>query len=135
MSNDSNPNCVNHKDIRNIHVRLDYMLLYRNEAKAKVIRTMETWTDTKRAEWYKLQLENKEQGSEIPKEPPEEALWVTMSYEEFSVYAYGTMKRDDIKQKVDELVNCQHLQRRPHPTIPYGPPQYLLNLKLLQKAL
>src|SRR6266705_744453 len=101
MGNDSIFNCLNHKDNRNIQTRLDYMLLFRNETKAKIIRIMETWTDQKRAEWYKLQKDNKEAHAE---EPPEEALWVTMSYEEFSTYAYGTMNHDTIKKNVDELV-------------------------------
>ncbi len=135
MSNESIPDCIVHKDSRNIQVRLDYMLLYRNETKAKIIRTMETWTNQKRADWYKLCAESKEPGVEFPQEPPEEALWVTMSYEEFSIYAYGTMNHDSIKQNVDALVEHEHLKRRPHPDVPYGPPQYLLDTQLLQAIL
>jgi hypothetical protein len=135
MSNELVTECLKHKDSRNIQTRLDYMLLYRNETKAKVIRIMETWTNQKRAEWYKLYVESKEQGIELPEEPPEEALWVTMSYGEFSIYAYGTMNHDNIKENVDELVIHEHLQRRPHPDVPYGPPQYLLDTKRLQELL
>ncbi len=135
MSNELVTECLKHKDSRNIQTRLDYMLLYRNETKAKVIRIMETWTNQKRAEWHKFYVENKEQENNLPEEPPEEALWVTMSYEEFSIYAYGTMNHDNIKKNVDALVKDEHLQRRPHLDIPYGPPQYLLDTGRLQELL
>ena len=135
MSNELVAECITHKDSRNIQVRLDYMLLYRNETKAKIIRIMETWTNQKRAEWHKLYVESKEQGHELAEEPPEEALWVTMSYEEFSIFAYGTMNHDNIKVHVDALVEHEHLKRRPHPAVPYGPPQYLLDTDLLQALL
>jgi len=131
MSNESIPNCIVHKDSRNIQTRLDYMLLFRNETKAKIIRIMETWTDQKRAEWFKLQKDNKETHIE---EPPEEALWVTMSYEEFSTYGYGTINHETIKKNVDELVTHEYMKRRPHPT-PGLAPQYLLDTKLLQEVL
>jgi hypothetical protein len=131
MSNDAIPGCIVHKDSRNIQTRLDYMLLFRNETKAKIIRIMETWTDQKRAEWFKLQKDNKESHAE---EPPEEALWVTMAYEEFSIYAYGTTNHDTIKKNVDELVTHEYMQRRPHPT-PGLAPQYLLDTKILQEVL
>jgi hypothetical protein len=131
MSDETVGSVLRHKDTRYVQVRLDYMLLYRNETKAKIIRIMETWTAQKRADWYKQSLDAKEQS----KEPPEDELWVTMSYEQFSVFAYGTVKHDNIKCNVDELVKEKHLLRRVHPTIPYGPPQYLLNIALLQKVL
>ncbi len=120
-----------HKDNRHIQTRLDYLFLFRNETKAKVIRIMETWTNQKRAEWYKATLDSKEQGTE----PPEEELWVTMSYEQFSLFAFETIKHDTIKEAVDDLVESEYLGRRPHPDIPYGPPQYLLNIQMLQHLL
>jgi len=131
MSSEFVSDCLKHKDMRHVQVRLDYMLLYRNETKAKIISIMESWTDTKRKSWYKEALDSKEQ----EKEPPEEELWVTMSYEQFSIFAYGTMKHDTIKRNVDALVAEKHMCRRIHPTIPYGPPQYSLNIALLQKLL
>lgn len=131
MSNEMAPKSINHKDNRNIQTRLDYMLLYRSESKAKIIRTLESWTDTKYAEWYKGIADSKEQH----REPPVEDLWITMSYDQFSLFVYGTIQHDTIKQQVDELVALKHIQRRPHPVYPYGPPQYLLNRELVQKEL
>src|SRR5258708_331668 len=98
---------------------------------AKIIRIMETWTNQKRAEWYKATLDSKEQGTE----PPEEELWVTMSYEQFSLFAFETIKHDTIKEAIDDLVESEYLGRRPHPEFPYGPPQYLLNTPMLQHRL
>jgi hypothetical protein len=131
MSNETAPEILSHKDNRNIQVRLDYILLYRSETKAKIVRVLETWTNTKYAEWYKGIADSKEQKSELPAED----LWVTMSYDQFSLFAYGTIKRDTIKQQVDELVAMKHIQRRVHPVYPYGPPQYLLNRETIQTAL
>ncbi len=135
MSNEFVPDCLVHKDSRNIQTRLDYMLLFRNETKAKIIRIMETWTNQRRAEWHKRYIQSKEQGGDLPEEPPEGALWVTMSYQEFSIYAYGTMNHDNIKENVDALVESGYLQRRPHLEFPYGSPQYLLDTNLLQGIL
>src|SRR5258708_990331 len=131
MSNESVAECLSHKDMRHVQVRLDYMQLYRNETKAKIIRILETWTNQKCADWYKSSLDSREQ----KQAPPEEDLWITMSYEQFSLFAYGTIKHDTIKQSIDELVSIKHIERRIHPTIPYGPPQYLLNIKEVQKSL
>jgi hypothetical protein len=131
MNNESAPEIFNHKDNRHYQTRLDYMLLYRSEGKAKIIRTLESWTNTKYAEWYKAKADSREQ----KKEPPDENLWVTMSYDEFSLFIYGTIQFETIKKQVDELVVQGHLQRRPHPEYPYGPPQYLLNRAVIQQAL
>ena len=131
MSNDSAPGCLHHKDNRNVQTRLDYILLYSSEIKAKIIRVLETWTDHKYAEWYKSTADSKEQ----EQEPPDEDLWVTMSYDQLTIFIYGTAQHDTIKQYVDELVASGDIQRRPHPDIPYGPPQYLLNLEKVQHGL
>ena len=125
------PRTLKHKDDRHVQTRLDYMLLYRSESKAKIIRIVETWMDTKYAECFKGTADSKEQKSE----PPAEDLWVTMSYDQFSLFVYGTIQHDTIKQQVDELVATKHLERRVHPVYPYGPPQYRLNLELVQKSL
>ena len=131
MSNESAPEILTHRDNRNIQVRLDYILLYRSEVKAKLVRILETWTNTKYAEWQKSVADSKEQKSE----PPEENLWVTMSYDQFSLFVFGTIQRDTIKQQIDELVASGHIQRRVHPVYPYGSPQYLLNKELVQEGL
>src|SRR5258708_12127601 len=107
------------------------MHLYRKETKAKIIRSLETWTNQKCADWYKSSLDSREQ----KQAPPEEDLWITMSYEQFSLFAYGTIKHDTIKQSIDELVSIKHIERRIHPTIPYAPPQYFLNIKYVPTSL
>lgn len=131
MSNESAPECLKHKDNRNVQVRLDYVLLYQSEVKAKIIRIIETWTNHKYAEWYKASADRKEQ----KQEPPQEDLWITMSYEQLTIFVYGTAQHDTIKQYVDELVASKDIQRRPNPEYPYGPPQYLLNRKKVQAGL
>ena len=131
MSNENAPHIFKHTDDRHVQTRLDYMLIYRSESKAKIVRILETWMDTKYAESFKGTADSKEQKAE----PPTEDLWITMSYDQFSLFVYGTIQHDTIKQQVDELVESKHVERRIHPVYPYGPPQYRLNRELVQKAL
>ena len=132
MSEESINGCIQHKDIRHYRTYHDYMLLYKNEHKAKIIRILETWTDTKRAAWYKEACTNKEQGQLAP----EPDFWITMSFRQFRNALYETIGVDTIKQTLDELVGKdKHVERRLNPEVPYGPPQYRLNIPVLQKAL
>lgn len=131
MSNENAPRIFKHTDDRHVQTRIDYMLIYRSESKAKLVRVLETWMDTKYAESFKGAADSKDQKTT----PPEEDLWITMSYDQFSLYVYGTIKHDTIKQQVDELVASKHVERRVHPVYPYGPPQYRLNRELVQKSL
>ncbi len=124
--------CIQHKDTRYIQVRCDYMGLYQgNEHKAKIIRILETWTDFKRTEWYKDNLDRIEQGQEVS----EPDFWITMSHKQFRQFMFGTSSIDTIKSCLDELVKAKHIERRISPDNPYGAPQYLLNYRAIQKGL
>src|SRR5260221_214979 len=125
--------CIQHKDIRHLRLYCDYMQLYKyNEHKAKLVRILETWTNSKRAEWYRNAIAQKEQGQT----PPEPDFWITMSYQQFRHFLYETASVDTIKKSITDLVEKdKHLQLRVNPENPYGPPQYLLNVTTIQKAL
>lgn len=132
MSEEFELECLIHKDIQHIQVRNDFLRLYQgNEVKAKIIRILETWTNTKRAEWYKKALDAREQKHPIP----DMDLWVTMSYQQFSLFMYGTVKQETIKKNVKELLAVGDITSRPHPEYPYGPPQYHLNTSKIQEGL
>jgi len=124
--------CLRHDDIRHLRLYRDYMDIYQdNEHKSKIVRILETWTNTKYAVWYKQAKDNKEQKLPIP---PFDG-WVTMSYQQFSDFMYGTTKIDTIKKNLVELEKDKHVERRINPDNPYGSPQYRLNLPLIQKLL
>src|SRR6266568_1180991 len=124
--------CIQHKDTRYIQLRSDYLGLYQgNEHKAKIIRVLETWTDFKRTEWYKDNLDRIEQGQEVS----EPDFWITMSHKQFRQFMFGTSSIDTIKSCLDELVKAKHIERRISPDNPYGAPQYLLNYRAIQKGL
>lgn len=129
MTEETINGCIRHRDVR--HLRLYYDLLdiyHNNEHKAKIIRIMETWTDSKRATWYKSALEQQEQGQL----PPEPNFWITMSFQQFRHFMHDTVSVDTIKANLADLVKMKHLRRRVNPDNPYGPPQYLLNYELIQ---
>lgn len=124
--------CIAHKDTSHIQVRYDFLCLYHgNETKAKIIRVLESWTNTKRAEWYKKALDAREQKQPIPVMD----LWITMSYQQFSLFMYGTVKQETIKKSVKELLATGDITSRPHPENPYGPPQYLLDTDKIQEGI
>lgn len=132
MSEEFELECLIHKDIQHVQVRNDFLRLYQgNEVKAKIIRILETWTNTKRAEWYKKALDAREQKHPLPVMD----LWVTMSYQQFSLFMYGTVKQETIKKNVKELLTAGDITSRPHPEYPYGPPQYHLNTDKIQEGL
>ena len=134
MSEEFVSGCIQHKDTRHVRLYCDYMDIYKgNEHKAKIIRILETWTNSKRAEWLKENLDRLEQG-EIVKEPD---FWITMSYAQFKQFMYSSTgsSEDTLKKNLAELEKAKHITRRVNPDFPYGPPQYLLNTKTVQAAL
>src|SRR6266700_3872039 len=106
-------NCIQHKDTRYIQVRCDYLQLYKgNEHKAKIVRILESWTDSKREQWYKVALDKKEQ----KEAPPEPDFWITMSHRQFQQFMYETASVDTIKSNIAELVSKdKHIERRVNP--------------------
>lgn len=132
MSEDFTNGCIVHKDIRHMRLYKDFTNLYkRNEHKVKIVRIMETWTNKKRDEWYLKATGNKESGQLLP----EPEFWITMSFQQFRHFMFDTVSLDTIKANLNELIKDKHMQRRVNPDDPYGPPQYLLNAKIIQKAL
>lgn len=125
--------CIQHLDIRYIQVRCDYLELYKgNEHKAKIVRILESWTDSKREQWYKAALDKQEQ----KEAPPEPDFWITMSHQQFRQFMYETASVDTIKSNIAELINKdKHVERRTNPDNPYGPPQYRLIFRAIQKGL
>jgi hypothetical protein len=132
MSEEFVSGCIQHRDTRHLRLYYDYMDIYSdNEYKAKIIRILETWTDHKRAEWYKTNSDRLEQGQEFL----EPDFWITMSYQQFRYYMRHTASEDTLKKALVELEQAKHIKRRVNPDFPYGPPQYLLNSKVIQAAL
>lgn len=125
--------CIRHDDIRHIRIYCDYMDIYQNnEHKCKIVRILETWTNSKYAVWLAQAKEAAEKGKPVA---PFDG-WVTMSYKQFIEYMYGTSKFDAVKSNLSELVEKdKHVERRVNPEDPYGSPQYRLNLVLIQQAL
>lgn len=133
MSESEINGCINHRDKRHVRVYNDYMTLYKNESKAKIIRVLESWTDTKRAAWYKECIDRKESGQPMP----EPEFWITMSFQQFIDATYETIKSEDsVKKYLLELEKVdKHIERRVNPKLPYGAPQYKLKTDVVQKAL
>src|SRR6266568_6799555 len=132
MSEEFVSGCIQHRDTRHLRLYYDYMDIYSdNEYKAKIIRILETWTDHKRTEWYKTNSDRLEQGQEVL----EPDFWITMSYQQFRQFMRYTASEDTLKKALVELESSKHIKRRINPDFPYGPPQYLLNAKVIQAAL
>src|SRR6266568_495762 len=132
MSEEFVSGCIQHRDTRHLRLYYDYMDIYSdNEYKAKIIRILETWTDHKRTEWYKTNSDRLEQGQEVL----EPDFWITMSYQQFRQFMRHTASEDILKKAFVELESSKHIKRRINPDFPYGPPQYLLNAKVIQVAL
>jgi hypothetical protein len=132
MSEEFVSGCIQHRDMRHLRLYYDYMDIYSdNEYKAKIIRILETWTDHKRAEWYKANSDRLEQGQPVV----EPDFWITMSYQQFRQYMRHTASEDTLKKALVELEQAKHIKRRVNPDFPYGPPQYLLNSRVIQAAL
>ena len=131
MSEETTNGCINHKDRRHIRLYYDYLDIYNgNEHKAKIVRVLETWTDSKRNDWYKASLDRLDEGESV-QEPD---FWITMSYQQFRHFMRDTVSIDTIKTNLAEIVKIKHIERRVNPDNPYGPPQYKLNCQAIQKA-
>jgi hypothetical protein len=124
--------CINHKDLRHIRIYYDYMDIYQNnEHKAKIVRILETWTNHKRAEWYKTNYDRLEEGK--PVQLPD--FWITMSYGQFREFMRFTANEETIRKYLAQLEAVGHISRRINPDNPYGSPQYLLNYTAIQEAI
>lgn len=101
------------------------------ECMAKILRIIETFTNTARSNWYLKAVNASKEGFKVPPEPPEHLI--PLAYSAICSLLYNTYGESTVRNSVAALIQMGYIKRYQQNT--GSIPCYALNIQTLQEAL